>query len=271
MSQGRRWCYTLNNWTSQEGLDLCAVASVYHIVGKEIGENGTPHLQGYIVFKSAKRLSGVKKLNNRCHWELAKGTTEQNVVYCSKDGNFHEVGVRPKTPKEIGEDQHTRWLDVIRSAKEGTCAEEYPREFIQYNSTVNRLYAPDIGTIDQYNGLWWWGPPGTGKSRKARDDHPDLYDKLLNKWWDGYVDEDVVLIDDIDTTHTTMGLFLKRYADHYPFRAEYKGGSKVIRPKTIIVTSNYSIDEIFGKETEMAKAIHRRFKVTKFHSFTVEG
>lgn len=137
---------------------------------------------------------------------------------------------------------------------------------MQYNSTICRLFNPNVETIDTYSGLWWWGPPGTGKSRKARDEHPGLYDKLLNKWWDGYVDEETVLIDDIDTSHTTMGLFLKRYTDHYPFRAEYKGGSKVIRPKTIIVTSNYTIEEIFGSNTQMSAAIKRRFKVTEFHA-----
>lgn len=265
MSMSKRWCFTLNNYTPEEGVALAEQECVYVIIGKEVGDQGTPHLQGYIVFKSNKRLSAVKKINSRCHWEIAKGTTEQNVAYCSKDGDFVELGERPKTRKEIGQDQKEKWQDVVRAAREGTCEEEYPREFIQYNATINRLYSPQVESIDQYTGLWWYGAPGTGKSRKAREDYPDLYDKLLNKWWDGYVDEEVVLIDDLDKSHTHMGLFLKRYADHYPFRAEYKGGSKVIRPKVIIVTSNYSIDEIFGQDPEMAKAIRRRYKVTHFN------
>jgi len=261
---GRRWCYTLNNYTEEEEQALNSCDSAYHIVGKEIGENGTPHLQGYFVFKTMKRLAALKKISDRAHWELAKGTTEQNVVYCSKDLNFVETGSKPKTPKEVGEEQHERWLDVIRAAKEGTCDEEYPKEYIMYNGTVSRLYEASVQIIDTYTGHWRCGPPGTGKSRQARADYPGLYDKLLNKWWDQYVDEEVVLIDDIDTTHTNMGLFLKRYADHYPFRAEFKGGSKIIRPKIIIVTSNYSIEEIFGFGSEMSKAIERRYQVRNF-------
>jgi len=244
---------------------LRTIECVYLCYGEETAPStGTPHLQGYVVFKSQKRLSGVNKLF-QAHWDVAKGTTEQNYLYCSKDGKFIEYGTKPKSPAAVGSAKHEKWLDVIRSAKEGTAEEEYPGEFIRYHSTLLKLYEPDLKILDSYSGLWYCGPPGTGKSKTARAMYPDLYDKLLNKWWDGYKDEETVLIDDIDTTHTNMGLFLKRYADHYPFRAEYKGGSKMIRPKTIIVTSNYTIDEIF-LDSEMAAAIHRRYKTTHFRT-----
>lgn len=266
MSQGKRWCFTLNNYTDNEYNHFIDIPCKYLIIGKEVGENGTPHLQGYIVFETNKRLSAVKRENNRAHWELARGDTASNVTYCSKDGNFLEKGVRPKSRADLALVQHDKWKDVIRSAKEGRAQDEYPREYIQYNSTILRLYEPRLETLNSFSGLWFYGEPGTGKSRKARNDFPGLYDKLINKWWDGYIDQSCVLIDDLGRDHLFMGSFLKRWADHYPFRGEYKGGSKVIRPQTIVVTSNYSIREIFGADDILCRALERRFTSTHFSS-----
>nr|WAE42321.1 MAG: replication associated protein [Cressdnaviricota sp.] len=87
-TRSRRWCYTLNNYTVEEFDTLTHTFSKekYSILGKEIGESGTPHLQGYVEFKNARTLNSLKKINSRIHWEKAKGTKLDNIAYCSKDG-----------------------------------------------------------------------------------------------------------------------------------------------------------------------------------------
>jgi len=54
---------------------------------------------------------------------------------------------------------------------------------------------------------------------------------------------------------------LKRWGEHQPFSAEDKYGAfRTIRPKHVVVTSNYHPREIWPNETESAP-IMRRFKV----------
>lgn len=98
----RKFCWTLNNYTesdwdtmAQRFEDLGAE----YIYGKEVGENGTPHLQGYAEFKNPREFSVLKALCNRAHWEVAKGNTKQNIDYCSKDGEFKTNFKMPEKPK----------------------------------------------------------------------------------------------------------------------------------------------------------------------------
>lgn len=99
-----RWCFTLNNYSENEYNDLLNFstnsAKVW-IIGKEIGENKTPHLQGYINLKTRTRLTALKKINNRTHWEITKGSEEQNLKYCSKDGDYKTNALIKREPKII--------------------------------------------------------------------------------------------------------------------------------------------------------------------------
>ena len=70
MSRARAWCFTINNYTIEE-INACdEIECNYIIYGDEIGDTGTPHLQGYIEFENAKTLTSVRKsLGGRAHVE----------------------------------------------------------------------------------------------------------------------------------------------------------------------------------------------------------
>lgn len=90
--RSRAWCWTLNNYTEAEyenmkmGLHMNTVDK--WIIGKEVGANGTNHLQGYYYFRNGKTFSTVKKICERAHWEKANGSADHNYNYCSKDNDF---------------------------------------------------------------------------------------------------------------------------------------------------------------------------------------
>jgi hypothetical protein len=82
-----RWCFTLNNYTEEcEKTLLARLAPHKFIYGHEVGESGTPHLQGYVEFN--KKLRPVETIAMPAiHWEKAKGDRGSNITYCSKDNN----------------------------------------------------------------------------------------------------------------------------------------------------------------------------------------
>lgn len=95
-SRGKRWVFTLNNYTDDEEEAIKALDVEYLVYGREVGAQGTPHLQGFILFRDRKRLGQVRELvSPRGHYELARGDNQQNRTYCTKDGDFFELGECP--------------------------------------------------------------------------------------------------------------------------------------------------------------------------------
>lgn len=97
----RSWCFTVNNWTDSDKsliVSLVSEAPAW-IYGEEVGENGTPHLQGFIKFKNQVRFSTLKSKLPRAHWIKARGSVDDNFKYCSKDGKF-ETNIIPKISRE---------------------------------------------------------------------------------------------------------------------------------------------------------------------------
>lgn len=87
----RKWCITLNNYTDEEfkHLELTLKHRNYkYIIGKEVGEEKTPHLQGFICSKNPVSFDTIKRMNNRLHIEETRGSVVQNLKYCSKEGNY---------------------------------------------------------------------------------------------------------------------------------------------------------------------------------------
>lgn len=89
ISPSKRWCFTLNNY-SEEHVEMISsivpsICSKY-IVGKEIcATTGTPHLQGFIIFKEKWRpLSKIPI--KQIHWEKAMGN-DMSQNYCGKENN----------------------------------------------------------------------------------------------------------------------------------------------------------------------------------------
>lgn len=264
MSKSTRWCYTLNNYSSNDFPILHSFPTKYHIYGKEVSDSGTPHLQGFLILKSQSRLSAMKKLHPKAHWEVAKGTSTQASDYCKKEGDFEEFGVLSEQGKRT---DLQAACALIKSGKSLTAvADELPETFVKFSRGLRelKLVLDKPYTPKGLRGLWYYGPPGTGKSRTAREKFPDAYLKSQNKWWDGYAGEKNIILDDMDTN--VLGHYLKIWTDRYPCTGETKGGTVNLQHDVLVITSNYSIEELWPDDVHMQEALTRRFKVTHFNS-----
>ena len=140
ISPAKRWCFTLNNWTEDE---LSSISSKFRVlcsiclIGSEVGDEGTPHLQGYVEFLTKCRPKS-HELTERIHWEKCKGTRDDNVRYCSKDSDVVFTMGLPPALKLISE------------------ASLYPYQRV----ICDALLAP----VDDRKILWFYGPKDIGKT-----------------------------------------------------------------------------------------------------------
>ncbi len=261
----KHWCFTINNPTdddipSPEGW-------TYLVYGRETGDSGTPHLQGYGCREKRQRLSTLSKVMPRAHLAIMRGTPLQAAEYCKKDGDFTEHGTMPDSQAQAASKaQKGRWDKAKALAIAGKLDEIDADIYVRSYNALKRIQqdhpaAPE--DLDAPTGIWIWGEPGVGKSYYVRHEWPQFFDKNINKWWDGYRGQDTVILDDVDLKHRDwLPSFLKRWADEYSFPAEVKGTTLFIRPKRIVVTSNYSLDHWCAElDAALAGALKRRFTV----------
>lgn len=104
--KGRKYIFTLNNYLENEVdtiKSFLTQKTLKYVFGYEVGESGTPHLQGYMEFKNAIRFDTLKKVNDRWHLEIARGNVNDNFNYCSKEGNYEYKGIEIPYIQELPE------------------------------------------------------------------------------------------------------------------------------------------------------------------------
>jgi len=273
-SKHRHYVFTINNPTLEdpsalEGPTLTSIMAIsgvrYCVIGLERGIQNTPHFQGAISFTSPRSQSSVRKLI-RGHIEVQRGTHQQARAYCQKDGKYVEWGTPTVDPGEQAAQQSTDWEEAFELAKSGRLDAISAEKRIRYYRTfqlIKRDYQGPVPSLEGVCGQWIYGPSGTGKSHAVHSAFPGAYLKDVSKWFCGYQGEDTIWIDDVDPSQSSwLARFLKIWADRYPFPAQVKGGSMVIRPKRVIITSNYSIDSMGFSESDLP-AIQRRYVEVK--------
>nr|WAQ80601.1 MAG: replication-associated protein [Cressdnaviricota sp.] len=265
MSRHRNYCFTYNNYPDTSLVD--AINCKYIAYSHEIAPTtGTPHLQGFISFNSTKTLSAARALLPGCHVEPMAGSIAENERYCSKAGTLIERGQKPFTNDNKGRNEQLRWQRARELAKKGNLDEIDADIYIRCYSTLKSIakdYMIKPDPVD-VKCFWIYGNTGTGKSHCVETTFPDCYKKSMDdlKWFDGYDDQDVIYLEDFDIYQVKWGGLMKRLADRWPMQASIKGSMKYIRPRIVIVTSNYRPEEIWS-DPQTVDPLLRRFTIVE--------
>ena len=321
MSRNRNWCFTLNNYTladeqllfefviPEQSLYLDGQHELvprqikpatimddsnkpprkcynvtYLVCGKEIGESGTPHLQGYIEFQNARSLSGIKKIMPSAHLEIRVASASQAANYCKKgeqtkaewnefkhngpnfglNANFREYGTisAQGTRTDLNEIKQ----EIIDGRRVDDITLSNPMLFHQYGRTLNKL--EDLTMRNRFRTTqttctWYWGNSGVGKSHAAFENyHPSThylypYDK---GWWDDYTQQETVIFNDY-RGELDFNFFL-RLVDKFPEKVSRRGRETIpFTSKHIIVTSSKHPSFIYDPDHEDFNQLLRRITI----------
>lgn len=247
----RNYCWTLNNYTDEDEMNIQELfgEAKYVVYGREIGQNGTPHLQGYIEFKNPRAFNAVcKLLGGKAHVEARRGTAKEAADYCKKDGNVFEIG-EISNPNGVRKDHEVIRENLSKGIKIGKLLEEGVLKNAQAISFAEKYLKYTEKPRTWKTEVWWIsGPSGCGKSKLAWKEcgipWDEVYVKSVGKFFDGYDGQEVVILDDFRVQDIELAQLL-RLMDRYPERVEIKGGSRMWKCDKLIITSIKTPEECY--------------------------
>lgn len=235
------------------------------ICQREKGAQGTVHFQGFLILKERKRLSWLTTNFFRgAHYEVARGTPEQNIEYCSKSDTFFDFN---DEEARIYGQEHARWrrgnlperaegmkrnvqmqlaADTIRDVQENGFIQPKKVQaeilmcpgFIQAFNTLTQdilgPHRPDLRIVTMV------GPPATGKSFAIQSLLPKhgrcIYGN--NGCWFQNPTEEVMIFEEFNGQIPLQRML--QLLDPYPLALEIKGRMAPAMYKLVVITSNTS-------------------------------
>lgn len=264
----RLWCITDYKCDLAWWQDFIVKKKItYVLLGEETcPTTGRCHWQGWYRISNGCTLSAMCKAVDGRHVEKMNGSVEQNEKYCRKEGTvILEEGDLPEPGKRSDLERMKEM--IVAGNTEREIFEEQPGNYIRYNRGIQKAKSLYEKKRDwEMDVRIYWGKPGTGKTRSVYDEFgiDNVYVKMQGKWWDGYSNEQVVVIDDFDPENMfdiVYGFYLC-LLDRYPMRIECKGGSMQFGSKIIIFTSNFNPKTWFI-DRKNRDAFFRRVKLIK--------
>lgn len=233
--------------------------------GEEVGASGTPHHQLAFYLKNPKAIGGIKRKGypwSAMHLEIAKGSVEDQVKYCSKDGHFHEIGERPRQGSRTDLANCVAAVkagkSIRRAIEDGDCCSW---QGLNSYSTLEAVFRPPPPKYRAMRVMWLYGPTGCGKTVLASEildavltvapsdgtvapaseagaRVPYVPTSLGELFWMGYTDQTAVLADDVSEISKARLQTLHQVLGGGRCNIRVSGGQRPCRVTDVIITSN---------------------------------
>jgi hypothetical protein len=222
--------------------------------GKEVGESGTPHLQGILQTWQKITLVGLKThFHKTCHWGDKNGAPVLFVSkaddYCAKDGDVYTRGILVKQGHR-SDIQH-----MVKLVKEGKrqrdiaddCAHtmvKYPNGYKLMREIYDTPREPDGAKPECEVYI---GPDIAKLMFTVRQAHSKAHVLSYNNggsstWWDGYDDQDTIIF---SGELWRSDLNWEAVCSLFPYRVQMKGGSRELKARKFVFIGR--TQEIFDK------------------------
>lgn len=287
----RSYCWTMNNYdaeavenihrtfehdSSNDGDHLFR----YIIWGCEVGESGTPHLQGYMELTKPVRFTQLLKYDvfAHTHFEKRRGTREQARDYCKKEGNWAELGKWGAGGQGSRTDLHCMVEAVRKGASklelmeaDPTCYSKHMRFIDAYRAEVEKVETQDFRHVTTEVLV---GPAGCGKTSEVHRKDPEVFTVNCHDSFpfDGYDGERAILLDDFygDMKYSQ----LLRVLDGHQFRVNVKGHHRYARWERVYITSNKAPEQWYASmigHPHVTPALARRLTSIRYFNSAGES
>ena len=283
-TQSRKWQVTINNPTEKgyTHIRLKEILSemkslIYWCMSDEVGENETYHTHLYLQGRSGIRFSTLKKRFEGAHFEMARGTAQQNMEYVSKTGKWKDDKKSdtsiPGTFEEWGEmpverqGRRNDLDDLYSMIKDGytdyQILEVMPESLLnldKLDKVRQVLHYEDFkDTYRNVDVCYVYGDTGTGKTRSVLEKHgySNVYRVTDYRHpFDSYRGQDVVVFEEYRSDFKINNLL--NYTDGHPvelpcrFFNKYACYTKVYIITNIPLSQQYPELQIDSPESWLA-------------------
>ena len=298
--QSRKWQITINNpeikgYTHDVIKEIMSKSKniLYWCMADEIGgKEKTYHTHIYLHFSSAVRFSTIKRKFDGGHFEIAKGSAQQNADYVFKTGKW------AGTDKEETNLEETRFssgeIPIERQGHRSDLDDLYDMVKSGMSNydiiSDNPSYILQIDKIDKirqtivsenYKSVWRfldvtyiYGPTGIGKSKGVIDIHG--YENVYRVCdylhpFDDYEGQNIIIFEEFRGQIAIDKMLM--YLDGHPCKLPCRYANKVACYTQVYIITNISLHSQYKEcqrhEYETYKAFLRR--INRVWEYTKEG